>query len=89
MAVNPGRGNMMFLHHCPLTCPMSLPPQTDEQAMLEDTQVALIDLEKVTFYFKQFDGEPLVASTFTETPGVYFILQSWHRIGLTAAPAVF
>ena len=37
--------------------------QTDEQAMLEDTQVALIDLEKVTFYFRQFEGEPLVAST--------------------------
>lgn len=30
--------------------------------MLEDTQVALIDLEKVTFYFQQFEGEPLVAS---------------------------
>lgn len=36
--------------------------QTDEQAMLEDTQVALIDLEKVTFYFQQFEGEPMVAS---------------------------
>uniref|UniRef100_A0A672KDM2 Phosphatidylinositol 3,4,5-trisphosphate-dependent Rac exchanger 2 protein n=1 Tax=Sinocyclocheilus grahami TaxID=75366 RepID=A0A672KDM2_SINGR len=35
---------------------------TDEQAMLEDTQVALIDLEKVTFYFRQFEGEPLVAN---------------------------
>lgn len=33
--------------------------------MLEDTQVALIDLEKVTFYFQQFEGEPLVASTYT------------------------
>uniref|UniRef100_A0A8C4DKH5 Phosphatidylinositol 3,4,5-trisphosphate-dependent Rac exchanger 2 protein n=1 Tax=Dicentrarchus labrax TaxID=13489 RepID=A0A8C4DKH5_DICLA len=31
-------------------------------AMLEDTQVALIDLEKVTFYFQQFEGEPLVAN---------------------------
>lgn len=30
--------------------------------MLEDTQVALADLEKVTFYFQQFEGEPLVAS---------------------------
>lgn len=38
--------------------------QTDEQAMLEDTQVALIDLEKVTFYFQPFEGEPLVASMF-------------------------
>uniref|UniRef100_A0A7N5ZS98 Phosphatidylinositol 3,4,5-trisphosphate-dependent Rac exchanger 2 protein n=1 Tax=Anabas testudineus TaxID=64144 RepID=A0A7N5ZS98_ANATE len=31
-------------------------------AMLEDTQVALIDLEKVTFCFRQFEGEPLVAN---------------------------
>ncbi|XP_062311977.1 phosphatidylinositol 3,4,5-trisphosphate-dependent Rac exchanger 2 protein-like, partial [Osmerus eperlanus] len=38
------------------------PNLTDEQAMLEDTQVALIDLEKVTFYFRQFEGEPLVAN---------------------------
>uniref|UniRef100_A0A669BY90 Phosphatidylinositol 3,4,5-trisphosphate-dependent Rac exchanger 2 protein n=1 Tax=Oreochromis niloticus TaxID=8128 RepID=A0A669BY90_ORENI len=30
--------------------------------MLEDTQVALIDLEKVTFYFQEFEGEPLVAN---------------------------
>lgn len=46
---------------------VSLFLQTDEQAMLEDTQVALIDLEKVTFYFQLFEGEPLVASTFAET----------------------
>uniref|UniRef100_A0A674NM56 Phosphatidylinositol 3,4,5-trisphosphate-dependent Rac exchanger 2 protein n=1 Tax=Takifugu rubripes TaxID=31033 RepID=A0A674NM56_TAKRU len=32
------------------------------RAMLEDTQVALIDLEKVMFYFQQFEGEPLVAN---------------------------
>uniref|UniRef100_A0A7N6AAT9 Phosphatidylinositol 3,4,5-trisphosphate-dependent Rac exchanger 2 protein n=1 Tax=Anabas testudineus TaxID=64144 RepID=A0A7N6AAT9_ANATE len=38
------------------------PNLTDEQAMLEDTQVALIDLEKVTFCFRQFEGEPLVAN---------------------------
>uniref|UniRef100_A0A3B4CPD1 Phosphatidylinositol 3,4,5-trisphosphate-dependent Rac exchanger 2 protein n=1 Tax=Pygocentrus nattereri TaxID=42514 RepID=A0A3B4CPD1_PYGNA len=38
------------------------PHLTDEQAMLEDTQVALLDLEKVTFYFRQFDGESLVAN---------------------------
>uniref|UniRef100_A0A8C9YKC1 Phosphatidylinositol-3,4,5-trisphosphate dependent Rac exchange factor 2 n=1 Tax=Sander lucioperca TaxID=283035 RepID=A0A8C9YKC1_SANLU len=38
------------------------PNLTDEQAMLEDTQVALIDLEKVSFYFQQFEGEPLVAN---------------------------
>lgn len=36
--------------------------QTDEQAMLEDTQVALLDLETVTFHFRRFNGEPLVAS---------------------------
>ncbi|PWA18194.1 hypothetical protein CCH79_00004218 [Gambusia affinis] len=38
------------------------PNLSDEQAMLEDTQVALIDLEKVTFYFQQFEGEPVVAN---------------------------
>ncbi|XP_063062477.1 phosphatidylinositol 3,4,5-trisphosphate-dependent Rac exchanger 2 protein [Engraulis encrasicolus] len=38
------------------------PNLTDEQAMLEDTQVALIDLEKVTFYFRPLQGEPLVAN---------------------------
>uniref|UniRef100_A0A3Q3A2E4 Phosphatidylinositol 3,4,5-trisphosphate-dependent Rac exchanger 2 protein n=1 Tax=Kryptolebias marmoratus TaxID=37003 RepID=A0A3Q3A2E4_KRYMA len=38
------------------------PNLTDEQAMLEDTQVALIDLEKVTLYFQQFEGEPHVAN---------------------------
>uniref|UniRef100_A0A672KIT0 Phosphatidylinositol 3,4,5-trisphosphate-dependent Rac exchanger 2 protein n=1 Tax=Sinocyclocheilus grahami TaxID=75366 RepID=A0A672KIT0_SINGR len=32
------------------------------QIHLQDTQVALIDLEKVTFYFRQFEGEPLVAN---------------------------
>lgn len=39
--------------------------------MLEDTQVALIDLEKVMFYFQQFEGEPLVASTFALTVHLY------------------
>ncbi|KAF5903572.1 phosphatidylinositol 3,4,5-trisphosphate-dependent Rac exchanger 2 protein, partial [Clarias magur] len=38
------------------------PNLTDEQAMLEDTQIALLDLEKVTFHFRRFDGEPLVAN---------------------------
>ncbi|KAI5617161.1 phosphatidylinositol 3,4,5-trisphosphate-dependent Rac exchanger 2 protein, partial [Silurus asotus] len=38
------------------------PNLTDEQAMLEDTQVALLDLEKVTFHFRRFEGEPLVAN---------------------------
>lgn len=53
---------------CPLTHLLCFLSQTDEQAMLEDTQVALIDLEKVTFYFRQFEGEPLVASKFIEQP---------------------
>lgn len=39
--------------------------------MLEDTQVALIDLEKVMFYFQQFEGEPLVASTLALTVDLY------------------
>uniref|UniRef100_A0A8D3D968 Phosphatidylinositol 3,4,5-trisphosphate-dependent Rac exchanger 2 protein n=1 Tax=Scophthalmus maximus TaxID=52904 RepID=A0A8D3D968_SCOMX len=38
------------------------PNLVSTRAMLEDTQVALIDLEKVTFYFRQFEGEPLVAN---------------------------
>lgn len=47
--------------------------QTDEQAMLEDTQVALIDLEKVTFYFQEFEGEPLVASMYSKFPFSFFV----------------
>ncbi|XP_062841329.1 phosphatidylinositol 3,4,5-trisphosphate-dependent Rac exchanger 2 protein [Trichomycterus rosablanca] len=39
------------------------PNLTDEQAMLEDTQVALLDLEKVSFHFRPLDGEPLTANT--------------------------
>nr|XP_056710453.1 phosphatidylinositol 3,4,5-trisphosphate-dependent Rac exchanger 2 protein isoform X2 [Euleptes europaea] len=35
---------------------------TDEQSMLEDTLVALFDLEKVTFYFKLSEREPVVAN---------------------------
>lgn len=50
--------------------------QTDEQAMLEDTQVALIDLEKVTFYFQQFEGEPLVASMYS----VLLYLKLWLQL---------
>lgn len=42
--------------------------------MLEDTQVALIDLEKVTFYFQQFEGEPLVASMFASPRHLYLEL---------------
>ncbi|XP_028825334.1 phosphatidylinositol 3,4,5-trisphosphate-dependent Rac exchanger 2 protein isoform X2 [Denticeps clupeoides] len=39
------------------------PNLTDEQAMLEDTQVALMDMEKVTFCFRQFEGDLPVANT--------------------------
>lgn len=38
--------------------------------MLEDTLVALDDLEKVTFYFRLSEGEPLVASKYTELPNL-------------------
>ncbi|RVE58754.1 hypothetical protein OJAV_G00198160 [Oryzias javanicus] len=62
------------------------PNLTDEQAMLEDTQVALMDLEKVTFYFQQFEGEPLVANTpisyqiegTRQAVKVCFYLESFH-----------
>uniref|UniRef100_A0A4W3GG35 Phosphatidylinositol 3,4,5-trisphosphate-dependent Rac exchanger 2 protein n=1 Tax=Callorhinchus milii TaxID=7868 RepID=A0A4W3GG35_CALMI len=39
------------------------PNLMDEQAMLEDTLVALSDLEKITFYFRRSEEEPLVANT--------------------------
>ncbi|XP_006633961.2 phosphatidylinositol 3,4,5-trisphosphate-dependent Rac exchanger 2 protein [Lepisosteus oculatus] len=62
------------------------PNLMDEQAMLEDTQVALIDLEKVTFYFRQFEGEPLVANMpisyqvegTRQALKVYFYLESYN-----------
>lgn len=38
--------------------------QTDEQSMLEDTLIALFDLEKVSFYFKLSEQEPVVASEY-------------------------
>ncbi|XP_053571076.1 phosphatidylinositol 3,4,5-trisphosphate-dependent Rac exchanger 2 protein [Bombina bombina] len=38
------------------------PNLTDEQSMLEDTLVALIDLEKVMFYFREAEQGPLVAN---------------------------
>lgn len=44
----------------------------DEQAMLEDTLVALFDLEKVTFYFKQSEQKPLVASEYCKVYFGYF-----------------
>ncbi|XP_006131552.1 phosphatidylinositol 3,4,5-trisphosphate-dependent Rac exchanger 2 protein isoform X1 [Pelodiscus sinensis] len=62
------------------------PNLTDEQAMLEDTLVALFDLEKVTFYFRQSEPEPLVANVpityqaegSRQALKVYFYLDSYH-----------
>ncbi|XP_005150847.1 phosphatidylinositol 3,4,5-trisphosphate-dependent Rac exchanger 2 protein [Melopsittacus undulatus] len=62
------------------------PNLADEQAMLEDTLVALFDLEKVTFYFRQSEPEPLVANVpityqaegSRQTLKVYFYLDSYH-----------
>ncbi|CAI5779402.1 3,4,5-trisphosphate-dependent Rac exchanger 2 isoform X1 [Podarcis lilfordi] len=62
------------------------PNLADEQAMLEDTLVALFDLEKVTFSFKQSEQEPLVANmpiTYQaegsrQALKVYFYLNSYN-----------
>uniref|UniRef100_A0A8C3S259 Phosphatidylinositol-3,4,5-trisphosphate dependent Rac exchange factor 2 n=1 Tax=Chelydra serpentina TaxID=8475 RepID=A0A8C3S259_CHESE len=62
------------------------PNLTDEQAMLEDTLVALFDLEKVTFYFRPSEPEPLVANVpityqaegSRQALKVYFYLDSYH-----------
>ncbi|KAK1172759.1 phosphatidylinositol 3,4,5-trisphosphate-dependent Rac exchanger 2 protein-like [Acipenser oxyrinchus oxyrinchus] len=62
------------------------PNLADEQAMLEDTLVALDDLEKVTFYFRLSEGEPLVANmpiTYQvegsrQAVKVYFYLESYN-----------
>nr|XP_033789868.1 phosphatidylinositol 3,4,5-trisphosphate-dependent Rac exchanger 2 protein isoform X2 [Geotrypetes seraphini] len=62
------------------------PSLTDEQAMLEDTLVALFDLEKVTFHFRQSEHEPLVANapiTFQaegsrQALKVYFYVAGYH-----------
>uniref|UniRef100_A0A452HV08 Phosphatidylinositol 3,4,5-trisphosphate-dependent Rac exchanger 2 protein n=1 Tax=Gopherus agassizii TaxID=38772 RepID=A0A452HV08_9SAUR len=62
------------------------PNLTDEQAMLEDTLVALFDLEKVTFYFRQSELEPIVANVpityqaegSRQALKVYFYLDSYH-----------
>ncbi|NWU82580.1 PREX2 protein, partial [Onychorhynchus coronatus] len=62
------------------------PNLADEQAMLEDTLVALFDLEKVTFYFRQSEPEPLFANVpityqaegSRQTLKVYFYLDSYH-----------
>ncbi|KAM9690086.1 phosphatidylinositol 3,4,5-trisphosphate-dependent Rac exchanger 2 protein isoform 2-T2 [Dama dama] len=62
------------------------PNLTDEQAMLEDTLVALFDLEKVSFYFKPSEEEPLVANVpltyqaegSRQALKVYFYIDSYH-----------
>uniref|UniRef100_A0A7M4FMF9 Phosphatidylinositol 3,4,5-trisphosphate-dependent Rac exchanger 2 protein n=1 Tax=Crocodylus porosus TaxID=8502 RepID=A0A7M4FMF9_CROPO len=62
------------------------PNLTDEQAMLEDTLVALFDLEKVTFYFRQSEPEPVVANVpityqaegSRQALKVYFYLDNYH-----------
>uniref|UniRef100_F7AVQ9 Phosphatidylinositol 3,4,5-trisphosphate-dependent Rac exchanger 2 protein n=1 Tax=Equus caballus TaxID=9796 RepID=F7AVQ9_HORSE len=62
------------------------PNLTDEQAMLEDTLVALFDLEKVSFYFKPSEEEPLVANVpltyqaegSRQALKVYFSIDSYH-----------
>ncbi|CAJ0920234.1 unnamed protein product [Ranitomeya imitator] len=40
------------------------PNMTDEQAMLEDSLVALFDLEKVMFYFRKAENGPQIATQF-------------------------
>uniref|UniRef100_A0A4W2CIY9 Phosphatidylinositol 3,4,5-trisphosphate-dependent Rac exchanger 2 protein n=1 Tax=Bos indicus x Bos taurus TaxID=30522 RepID=A0A4W2CIY9_BOBOX len=62
------------------------PNLTDEQAMLEDTLVALFDLEKVSFYFKPSEEEPLVANVpltyqaegSRQALKIYFYIDSYH-----------
>ncbi|XP_043922200.1 phosphatidylinositol 3,4,5-trisphosphate-dependent Rac exchanger 2 protein [Protopterus annectens] len=62
------------------------PNMMDEQAMLEDTLIALLDLEKVTFHFRQPSDEPLIANmpiTYQaegsrQALKVYFYLKSYH-----------
>lgn len=40
----------------------SPPLQKEERTMLEDTKAALLDLDKVTVFFRQLEDECLVAS---------------------------
>ena len=41
---------------------LSLLRQKEERTMLEDTKAALLDLDKVTVFFRQLEDECLVAS---------------------------
>ncbi|XP_008853008.1 phosphatidylinositol 3,4,5-trisphosphate-dependent Rac exchanger 2 protein isoform X4 [Nannospalax galili] len=62
------------------------PNLTDEQAMLEDTLVALFDLEKVSFHFRPSEEEPLVANVpltyqaegSRQALKVFFYIDSYH-----------
>ncbi|ELK02359.1 Phosphatidylinositol 3,4,5-trisphosphate-dependent Rac exchanger 2 protein [Pteropus alecto] len=62
------------------------PNLTDEQAMLEDTLVALFDLEKVSFFFRPSEEEPLVANVpltyqvegTRQALKVYFYIDTYH-----------
>uniref|UniRef100_A0A8C5MW15 Phosphatidylinositol 3,4,5-trisphosphate-dependent Rac exchanger 2 protein n=1 Tax=Leptobrachium leishanense TaxID=445787 RepID=A0A8C5MW15_9ANUR len=62
------------------------PNLVDEQAMLEDSLVALFDLEKVMFYFKQAEQGPLVANVpityqaegSRQALKIYFYIDSYH-----------
>ncbi|KAG8570657.1 hypothetical protein GDO81_011367 [Engystomops pustulosus] len=62
------------------------PNMTDEQAMLEDSLVALFDLEKVMFYFRQAEHGPQIANVpltyqaegSRQALKIYFYLDSYH-----------
>ncbi|XP_073439958.1 phosphatidylinositol 3,4,5-trisphosphate-dependent Rac exchanger 2 protein [Dendrobates tinctorius] len=62
------------------------PNMTDEQAMLEDSLVALFDLEKVMFYFRQAENGPQIANVpityqaegSRQALKIYFYLDIYH-----------
>ncbi|XP_068093571.1 phosphatidylinositol 3,4,5-trisphosphate-dependent Rac exchanger 2 protein [Hyperolius riggenbachi] len=62
------------------------PNLTDEQAMLEDSLVALLDLEKVMFYFRQAEQGPQVpnvpityqAEGSRQALRIYFYIDGYH-----------
>ncbi|XP_040288462.1 phosphatidylinositol 3,4,5-trisphosphate-dependent Rac exchanger 2 protein isoform X2 [Bufo bufo] len=62
------------------------PNMTDEQAMLEDSLVALFDLEKVMFYFRQAEHGPQISNVpityqaegSRQALKMYFYLDSYH-----------
>ncbi|XP_069477256.1 phosphatidylinositol 3,4,5-trisphosphate-dependent Rac exchanger 2 protein [Ambystoma mexicanum] len=72
----------VLLHFQSLLTP-NLP---DEQAMLEDTLVALFDLEKVMFHFRPAEQEPLVSNVpitylaegSRQALKVYFYIDTYH-----------